>query len=129
YKALPEKHHFKFLTFITSKDIADLVMELEPDMQKEVLQKLGIEKSSKIMDIMDNDDLADLLSEISQEKLEEYLSAMQTDESKTVQHLMSYPPETAGGIMTNEFVWIRDYYTVRDAVDKFKSFAEYTRNI
>ncbi|SES36392.1 magnesium transporter [Salipaludibacillus aurantiacus] len=129
YKALPEKHHFKFLTFITSKDIADLMMELDADMQQEVLQKLGIEKSSKIMDIMDNDDLADLLSEISQEKLDEYLSAMEKDESRTVQQLMSYPPETAGGIMTNEFVWIRDYYTVREAVDKFKSFAEFTRNI
>ncbi|WP_280771520.1 magnesium transporter [Salipaludibacillus daqingensis] len=129
YRALPEKHHYKFLTYITSKDIADLMMELEPDMQKEVLEKLGIERSSKIMDIMDNDDLADLLSEISEGKLAEYLSAMETDESKTVQQLMSYPPETAGGIMTNEFVWIRDYYTVRDAVEKFKSFAELTRNI
>ncbi|WP_416148576.1 magnesium transporter [Salipaludibacillus sp. HK11] len=129
YRALPEKHHFKFLTFITSKDIADLMMELESDMQKEVLEKLGIERSSKIMDIMDNDDLADLLNEISEAKLAEYLSAMETVESTTVQHLMSYPPETAGGIMTNEFVWIRDYYTVRDAIDKFKSFAELTRNI
>ncbi|UCZ53673.1 magnesium transporter [Bacillus shivajii] len=129
YRELPDKHHFKFLTFLTSKQIADLMMELEPEMQKEVLQKLGIEKSSKIMDIMDNDDLADLLSEISEEKLDEYLSAMKREESNTVQQLMSYPPETAGGIMTNEFVWIRDYYTVREAVDKFKSFAELTRNI
>ncbi|SDZ12930.1 magnesium transporter [Evansella caseinilytica] len=129
YRALPEKHHYKFLTFLTSKQIADLMMELEPEMQMEVLQKLGIEKSSKVMDIMDNDDLADLLSEISEERLEEYLSAMHQDESTTVQQLMSYPPETAGGIMTNEFVWIRDYYTVREAVDKFKSFAELTRNI
>ncbi|WP_096186792.1 magnesium transporter [Evansella halocellulosilytica] len=129
YRALPEKHHFKFLTFLTSKQIADLMMELDSDMQKEVLHKLGIEKSSKIMDIMDNDDLADLLSEISEEKLKEYLSAMKHEESTTVQQLMSYPSETAGGIMTNEFVWIRDYYTVREAVDKFKSFAELTRNI
>ncbi|RKL65109.1 magnesium transporter [Salipaludibacillus neizhouensis] len=129
YRALPEKHHFKFLTYLSTKHIAALMMELEPDMQKEVLLKLGIEKSSKIMDIMDNDDLADLLSEISEEELEEYLAAMQQDESQAVQQLMSYEPETAGGIMTSEFVWLRDYYTVRDAVEKFKSFAEITRNI
>lgn len=129
YRALPDKHHYKFLTYLTSKQIADLLMELEQEHQMEVLQKLGIEKSSKVMDIMDNDDLADMLSEISEEKLEEYLSAMHKDESKTVQQLMSYPPETAGGIMTNEFVWIRDYYTVREAVNKFKTFAELTRNI
>ncbi|MBU9710422.1 magnesium transporter [Evansella tamaricis] len=129
YRALPEKHHFRFLTYLTSKQIADLLMELEQEIQMEVLHKLGIEKSSKVMDIMDNDDLADMLSEISEEKLEEYLSAMHKDESKSVQQLMSYPPETAGGIMTNEFVWIRDYYSVREAVDKFKTFAGLTRNI
>ncbi|MDG5787953.1 magnesium transporter [Evansella sp. AB-P1] len=129
YRDLPDKHHFKFLTYLSSKQIADLIMELEQDIQMEVLQKLGIQKSSEVMDIMDNDDLADMLSEISEEKLEEYFSAMQKDESNSVKQLMSYPPETAGGIMTNEFVWIRDYYTVREAVDKFKSFAEFTRNI
>ncbi|MFA9556638.1 magnesium transporter [Evansella sp. AB-rgal1] len=129
YRDLPEKHHFKFLSYLYSKQIADLMMELDQELQMQVLQKLGIEKSSKVMDIMDNDDLADMLSEISEEKLEEYFSAMHKDESKSVQQLMSYPPETAGGIMTNEFVWIRDYYTVREAVDKFKSFAELTRNI
>ncbi|MBU9723789.1 MULTISPECIES: magnesium transporter [Bacillaceae] len=129
YRALPEKHHYKFLSFLASKQIADLLMELEQELQMEVLQKLGIEKSSKVMDVMDNDDLADMLSEISEEKLEEYLSAMQKDESTTVQQLMSYAPETAGGIMTNEFVWIQDYYSVREAVDKFKTFAELTRNI
>ncbi|QKS70182.1 magnesium transporter [Paenalkalicoccus suaedae] len=129
YRALPEKHHYKFLSFLPKANIADLIMELDSDMQLEVLQKLGIERSSKIMDIMENDDLADLLSEISEDNLAEYLSAMEQEESRTVQQLMSYPPETAGGIMTNEFVWIRDYYTVRDAVEKFKSFAEFTRNI
>lgn len=129
YRALPEKHRYKFLTYLTIENIADFLIELDRELQLELLQKLGIEKSSKIMDLMENDDLADLLSEISEEKLDEYLSAMQQDESKTVQQLMKYDPKTAGGIMTNEFVWIRDYYTVREAVDKFKSFAEITRNI
>lgn len=129
YRALPEKHHYKFLTYLSLETIADFLIELNRDMQIEILQKLGIEKASKMMDLMENDDLADLLSEISEEKVDEYLSAMEQEESKTVQQLMKYDPKTAGGIMTNEFVWIRDYYTVREAVDKFKNFAEITRNI
>ncbi|MBM7096802.1 MULTISPECIES: magnesium transporter [Alteribacter] len=129
YRALPEKHHYKFLTYLNPDQLADLIGELEPESQMEMLHKLGIEKSSKVMDIMDNDDLADMLGELSVERLEEYLASMKKEESNTVQQLMSYEPETAGGIMTNEFVWIRDHYTVRDAVEKFKSFAELTRNI
>ncbi|WP_026688741.1 magnesium transporter [Alteribacter aurantiacus] len=129
YRALPEKHHYKFLTYLDPDQLADLIGELEPEHQMEVLHKLGIEKSSKVMDIMDNDDLADMLGELSVERLEEYLATMKKEESNTVQQLMSYEPETAGGIMTNEFVWIRNHYTVRDAVEKFKTFAELTRNI
>ncbi len=129
YIELPEKHRQKFLLFLEPQQIAELLQELDIKYQHEVLQRLGIEKSSSIMDLMDNDDLADLLSQLSIEVLQEYLKAMEIEESITVQNLMKYPADTAGGIMTNRFVWIRSYYTVREAVDKFKVFAEYAETI
>ncbi|WNF36951.1 magnesium transporter [Bacillaceae bacterium IKA-2] len=129
YRNLPQKHHFKFLLYLDPKQIADLIQELDSDLQIEILHRLGIEKSSKVMDLMENDDLADLLSELSVEKIEEYLSSMKAEDSTYLQSLMSYPPETAGGLMTNQFVWIKDDYTVRDAVDKLKSFAEMNHSI
>ena len=129
YKTLPEKHRHKFLMFLTIRQIADMIQELEKDSQLEVLHKLGMEKSSTVMDLMDNDDLADLLNELSIEKLEEFLSVMKAEESLTVQNLMQYPAETAGGMMTNRYIWIKKYYTVREAVDKFKSFAEVAETI
>lgn len=42
---------------------------------------------------------------------------------------MNYPDETAGRLMTNRFVWIRDYYTTREAVDKLKSFADFAETL
>lgn len=129
YRDLPEKHHFKFLLYLTPRQIADLIQELESDLQIEILHRLGIEKSSRIMDLMENDDLADLLNELSVEKIQEYLAAMKAEDSTIVQNLMSYPPETAGGLMTNQFVWIHDHFTVREAVDKLKMFAEMNTNI
>lgn len=129
YRNLPQKHHFKFLLYLHPQQIADLIQELDSELQIDILHRLGIEKSSKVMDLMENDDLADLLSELSVEKIEEYLSSMKTEDSTYLQSLMSYPPETAGGLMTNQFVWIKDDYTVRDAVDKLKSFAEMNHSI
>lgn len=129
YKELPLKHRHKFLLFLTSKQIAELIQELDRELQADVLQKLGVEKSSNVMDLMDNDDLADLLGELSVDKIEEFLASMGKEESQTVQSLMQYPPETAGGIMTNRYVWIRKYYTVREAVDKFKTFARIAETI
>ncbi|MEH7331435.1 magnesium transporter [Neobacillus drentensis] len=129
YVDLPEKHKARFLLFLNFDVLADLMEELETTEQLDLLNKLGIEKSSKVLDLMDNDDLALLLHDLSPEKKDSLLSGMNTEESKAVKDIMKYPPETAGRIMTNRFIWIRSYYTVREAVDKFKSFAEFAESM
>ena len=97
--------------------LADLIQELSREEQLDVLNKLGIERKNKVLDEMDNDDLASLLDELSPEKMASLLSGMKKEESKNVQDIMNYPPETAGRLMTNRFVWIRDYYSVMEAVE------------
>lgn len=129
YEALPEKHRKRFLLYLNIEMLADLMGELDTEEQIDVLNKLGIEKKNKVLDEMDNDVLASLLHELSPEKKEALLSGMKKSESKIVQDIMNYPPETAGRLMTNRFVWIRDYYTVREAVEKLKVFAEFAETI
>ncbi|PLS01383.1 magnesium transporter [Neobacillus cucumis] len=129
YEGLPEKHKGRFLLFLHTDALADLMEELDKEEQLDLLNILGIEKSSEVLDLMDNDDLALLLNELSPEKKDSLLSGMKKEESSAVQGIMNYQPETAGRIMTNRFVWIRDYFTVREAVDKFKIFAEFAESI
>ncbi|MFE8698882.1 magnesium transporter [Cytobacillus sp. FJAT-53684] len=129
YENLPEKHKTRFLLFMNTDRLADLLEELNKEIQLDVLNKLGIEKTGKVLDLMDNDDLAVLLDDLSPEKITSLLSGMKKSESAIVQDIMNYPPETAGRIMTNRFVWIRDYFTVSDAVGKLKSFAEFAETI
>lgn len=129
YEVLPEKHRSRFLFFLNIDTLADLIQELDNEEQINILNRLGIEKSGQVLDMMDNDDLADLLEDLSPEKIATLLSGMKKEESKIVQDIMNYPPETAGRLMTNRFVWIRDYYSVRQAVDKLKSFAELAETI
>ncbi|MDQ0155682.1 magnesium transporter [Robertmurraya andreesenii] len=129
YEDLPEKHRTRFLFFLHINNLADLLQELDSEEQIDVLNRLGIEKSGKVLDMMDNDDLASLLEDLSPEKIEALLAGMKKEESQIVQDIMNYPPETAGRLMTNRFVWIRDYYSVREAVDKLKTFAELAETI
>src|SRR5690554_7307508 len=60
YSSLPDKHKKKFALYMTAKQLAVLIQELESSMQIEVLHHIGSEKSSQVMDLMENDDLADL---------------------------------------------------------------------
>jgi magnesium transporter len=129
YGELPEKHKKRFLLYLNIDMLADLIEELSKTEQLDVLNRLGIERSGKVLDEMDNDDLASLLDDLSPEKISQLLSGMKKEESKAVQDIMNYPPETAGRLMTNRFVWIRDYYTVKEAVTKLKSFTDYAETI
>lgn len=129
YTELPEKHKKRFLLYLDIDSLADLIQELSSEVQLDVLNRLGIEKSGKVLDEMDNDDLASLLEELSPQRITALLSKMKKEESQIVQDIMNYPQETAGRLMTNRFVWIRDYYSVREAVDKLKTFADFAETI
>ncbi|MEC5423914.1 magnesium transporter [Virgibacillus sp. C22-A2] len=124
YLHIPSKHRNKFLLYCTIEQITEMMQELDTDEQLNVLQKLGIEKSTKVLDLMENDDLASLIADLDAEEIEELLSEMNQEEVDIVQSLMNYEPETAGRIMTNRYVWIPKHYTIREAVDKLKHFAE-----
>jgi magnesium transporter len=124
YQHLPAKHRNKFLLYLTLPKLKELMEELTKEDQLEVLQKLGIEKSTKVLDLMENDDLTTLLADLDPAQIEELMSEMKKEESDMVQHMMKYPAESAGRLMNNRFVWISKHYTVRDAVDKLKDFAE-----
>ena len=129
YEILPEKYKTRFLVYLNIDLLADLIEELTREKQLEVLNKLGIDKTGKVLDEMDNDDLASLLHTMAPEKIASLLSGMKKEESKFVQDIMNYPPETAGRMMTNRFVWIRNYFTVKEAIGKLKSFADYAETI
>ena len=129
YGRLPEQYRTRFLSFLPIKQTASFVQELEQTLQVEVLTKLGPDKSAQVLNLMDNDDLAVLLREVSEEEKQRFLSGMEIEESQAVRNLMQYPPETAGGIMTNRYVWIPRHYTVRDVMAKLREFAELAETI
>ncbi|TMW71248.1 magnesium transporter [Alteribacter natronophilus] len=125
YNELPRKHKHKYLSYLSLRQLTELMNELDLDGRQDVLQKLGVERSTKVLDLMENDELASFLSELDEDKMEELLYEMKDEESEVVQSLLEYPAETAGRIMNNRYVWIEKHYTIGDAVEKLKDFVEY----
>lgn len=124
YIQLDVKHKNDFLAFLTIEQLTELLPVLHKKEQVDILDQLGSDKSSQVLDEMDTDNLVSLLTDLEPEKIESLLSEMKLEESEVVQQLMKYPRETAGRIMNNQLVWINKSYTVREAVDKLKDFAE-----
>jgi len=126
---LSDTEQARFLQFLNEDQLADMLQEMEHDQQIDVLGRLDQEKTALILDLMDNDDLAILLDELSQEQKEELMRGMRDEESQFVKNIMKFPPETAGRIMTNRYVWIPQHYTVSEVVQKLKAFVSIAETI
>lgn len=124
YVNFPVSDRNKYLSYLSLDQLAELIQALTNKEQLEVLKALSVEKTSQVLERMDNDDLVSLLSSLEPFKIKKLLAGMKQEASDMIQNLMKYPPETAGRIMNNQYVWIYKSYTVREAVDKLKHFAE-----
>ncbi|WP_454193878.1 magnesium transporter [Paenibacillus sp. Marseille-Q7038] len=129
YEEINEAYRPQFMNALEIETLTGMLSELSPMVEVSALYILSKEKAAQVLNRMDNDDLADLLGEIPEEMKEYMLSIMEVTERETVRELMNFGPETAGGIMTNRYVWFYAKYTVREAVEKVKHFADLTNDI
>lgn len=108
------------LASLDDEAVADAIEEMEPETQVEVLEDLAPERAADILEEMSPDDAADLVAELDQETRDVILQHMEHDEAAEVAELLGYPEDSAGGIMTTEFVAISDGLTAGDAIDRLR---------
>lgn len=105
-------------------ETAALVLnQLDTDTVSSLMSTLGAERIAGILDNMSSDDAADLLAELPVAEKDQLLELMETTEAEDVQELLEYREDTAGGIMTTEYVAIRQDITASKAIEVLRETA------
>ncbi|SEM71401.1 magnesium transporter [Lihuaxuella thermophila] len=116
-------HRRRFLTVLQPEEIALLLEELEPSEQKEVIEALGPAKTASVLNLMSSDDAADLLGKLDDPEAQHLLRDMQREEAERVRDLLRYPEDTAGGLMTHEYVSVYNHFTAEEAISHLRKEA------
>ena len=124
FENITPEERLQYFEYLNLEKAADLLEELTPQMQVEILGAIDEEKSSKIISQMPHDLLADFLGDLSDEEVNNYLNRLPRRLSSQIRELLSYPEDTAGGIMTTEYLYVYENMTVEETFTYIRSKAE-----
>ncbi|MEP7004114.1 MAG: CBS domain-containing protein [Chloroflexota bacterium] len=99
---------------------AETLGEVEPEMQASIVGDLDQERAADILEEMDPDDAVDLLQDLPEEQREELIELMDEEEGADVEELLAYAEDTAGGIMTTDFLALPRDLTAGQAIDRLR---------
>ena len=106
---------------ILPKDMAaDVFADLELDDQQYIIRSLSDREASNIIDNLMADDATDLLEEMPASVVKRILANASPETRADINHLLQYPEDSAGSIMTVEYVDLREDMTVTDAIERIR---------
>ena len=110
---------------ISSSEVKGQVLSyVDQRTQKDILTALDTSESKKLVSLMESDDAADLLGGLPTELAEEILNSMQKEDSEEVADLMRYPEDSAGGLMSTDYLALDQNLNVGEAVQKIQELDE-----
>jgi len=121
---LSRKEGASFFKRLEIEIAAEALSELEPDVQSSIISGLETQKAADIIEEMPPDEAADVLSDLPVDKAKAILEQIDQEEAEDIQELLSHEEDSAGGLMTNEFIAYPPDISVQSAIEQFRTDGE-----
>ena len=135
------------ITKIHPVELSEIIKDLDPDEKVALFKALNLETKAKVFEDLDldtqhflmsgmetndiaklitllpTDEAADFLDHLPKENVNQLLSMLESGRAKKLSTLLGYESDTAGGLMTTEYIAVAEKSTVKDVLEKVKSSA------
>jgi magnesium transporter len=107
----------------------EVLMEIEAPVRERILKDLDSKAISQIVEVLNSDDAADVVGNLPADRAREVIEAVGDQVTEELRKLLTYPEDTAGGIMALEFVAVKASATVGDAIESIREKREEVENL
>ncbi len=123
------KQGSKIVKALDEETAAKVFEEIDPRTQRILVSRLGSEEAIRIMSRMSSDEIVDLLKLLPKDDAAQLLSQFKSVKLKKLENLIKYEDDTAGGLMTTDFVSVRASATVQETIDEVRRMSPFLRSI
>ena len=120
FEELSEEDMVLLFRLLPKDEAADAFSYMEPDLQEKLINCLTDKELKLVVDELFMDDTVDLIEEMPSNVVKRILKTVNKEDRKTINELLKYPSDSAGSIMTTEFIDLKINMTVEKAFEKIK---------
>ena len=120
FNSFPTSQRLLFFRLLAKEEAADTFVELDGDTQEELIHAFSDNELKDVLDELYLDDAVDIIEEMPATVVKRILKNTDTDTRKSINALLKYPEDSAGSIMTPEFVDLKKDMTVEDAFKRIR---------
>ncbi len=119
-ESLDEEDLLKVFRILPKSCAADVFSYLEVENQQMIITALSDKEAANIIDNLMADDATDLLEEMPANIVKKLLANASPETRRDINHLLRYPEDSAGSIMTVEYVDLKENITVQEAIERIR---------
>lgn len=116
----PENERTKIFRLLPKSLAADVFSYLPIELEQDIIIALSDREAGHILDNLNADDAADLIDEMPANVVKKLLANADPETRRDINHLLQYPDDSAGSIMTVEFMDLKESYTVEQSLRKIR---------
>ena len=112
FEELEEEHILLIYRLLAKEQAAEVFTELDSDVQEKIINAFTDKELKNVIDELFMDDTVDLIEEMPSNVVKRILKNIDNSDRKIVNELLNYPEESAGSIMTTEFIDLKENMSV-----------------
>lgn len=120
FEELSEEDMVLLFRLLPKDEAADAFSYMEPDLQEKLINCLTDKELKLVIDELFMDDTVDLIEEMPSNVVKRILKTVNKEDRKIINELLKYPSDSAGSIMTTEFIDLKVNMTVEKAFEKIR---------
>lgn len=119
----------KFNEHIDNELMAEIIEQASEELQVRIIKLFEFKSIVHLFSYMSNDDIADILGNLPIKMRKDLLKLMKTGDTRQLQELLGYDEDSAGGIMTTEYIALRGDLLIGESLKKIKEIGPKTEVI